>query len=169
MGQGAASVDVTDSLTDGTTVDVSISFSERIDNQHITVASTIDMSRLCVLREEGSSLVVRAFSEINPNSAAPTTFIGGSDVIVKSISSDGKTLFCQTSNPNIFSKANIDQTIAFLQENVIIESRSDLFGDALRDKFMSINMISINTNQDKLVELYSVNTEYTHSKLDSSS
>ena len=52
---------------------------------------------------------------------------------------------------------------------IIIESRSDVFGDALRDKMMSISMVSTNADQNKLIELYSVNTEYTDSKLDSSS
>ena len=83
------------------------------------------------------------------------------------IEDDGKTLICRSSNPDIFDTL-IEQTFASLQSMIIIESRSDVFGDALRDKMMSISMVSTNADQNKLIELYSVNTEYTDSKLDSS-
>ena len=154
LGRGAQVVNHTFNLSVPGEYEVSLKFDKRIDNQHITTSySDTIMSRVCVM--DGGQIT--GFGNFDSN-----------DLIPLRIEDDGKTLICRSSNPDIFDTL-IEQTFASLQSMIIIESRSDVFGDALRDKMMSISMVSTNADQNKLIELYSVNTEYTDSKLDSSS
>lgn len=159
IGQGQINQAVADGFagSNGDFYEVNLDFAERIDNQHITISSRdIIMSRVVCLRPSDLSLV--SFGDFDEN-----------DLIPISIENEGKRLVCVTKNQTMFAGAEVIETITDLSEAVIIESRSDVFGDSLRDKMMSITMVSTNTDQDKLIELYSVNTEYTDSKLDSSS
>ena len=154
LGRGAKTINHTFNLFVPGEYEVSLKFDKRIDNQHITTSyPDIIMSRVCVI--DGGQIT--GFGNFDSN-----------DLIPLRIEDDGKTLICRSSNPDIFDTL-IEQTFALLETMIIIESRSDVFGDALRDKMMSISMISTNADQNKLIELYSVNTEYTDSKLDSSS
>ena len=160
IGSGVSVSHDFDPSSPGSEYEVRITFNKRIDNQHITTSSTnVSMSRIKFLVMAGGGQVqLNAFGNNNSR-----------DLIPYAIENNGKTLVCRTSNEDMFTDELEDETLGRLKGPLFIESRSDIFGDSLRDKMMSISLVATNADPLKKIELYSVNTEYIDSKLDSSS